>query len=121
MEIERINQTFSICKVEDFSQTDIDAEFCFIGRTDRERSLVCPTSMVPDNAIEQDEGWSAFRICGTLDFSLIGILAKISSALSEAGIGIFALSTFDTDYVLTKTADFERALAVLSAIGYVTH
>lgn len=59
-----------------------------------------------------------FRICGELDFSLIGILAELSSLLAEFDIGIFAISTFNTDYVLTKEKDFDKALKLLARAGY---
>ena len=63
--------------------------------------LVCMTEHVPDNVTERDDGWKAFRIEGVLDFSLIGILSKISALLAENEIGIFAISTYNTDYILT--------------------
>lgn len=88
------------------------------GETDEENSLVCLTNEVPSNVIQRDDGWRAFRIQGVLDFSLIGILAKISVILADNSIPIFALSTYDTDYVLIKEADFEHGLAVLMASGY---
>ena len=74
--------------------------------------MVCLTKDVPSNVIERDDGWKAFYIQGTLDFSLIGILSKISGILAENGIGIFAISTFNTDYVLTKNENYERASKV---------
>lgn len=90
----------------------------FVGKTDDEKSLVCETSLTPPNVMKREDGWRAFRIDGTLDFSLIGILAKISALLADAGIGIFAISTFDTDYILTRAGDFDPALEVLEANGY---
>ena len=95
------------------------ALFCFTGSTNEEFSLVCPTEMVPANTTERDDGWRAFRIVGVLDFSLIGILAGISSVLAENKIGLFAVSTFNTDYILTKEEHFERALDVLRNAGYI--
>ena len=74
--------------------------------------------MAPANTIEREDGWRAFRIEGVLDFSLIGILSKISTLLADAGIGIFAVSTFNTDYILTKAENFERALQILKERGY---
>lgn len=65
-----------------------------------------------------DKTWSAFRIGGVLDFSLIGILSKISNILADNNIGIFAISTYNTDYILTKTTDFQSALRVLEEVGY---
>ncbi len=118
MEIKKIDYDFSVCKVTDYSQVDIDSEYCFIGKTDEEKSLVCITDYVPDNAVECDNGWKAFRIQGTLDFSLIGILSKISTLLAENKIGIFAISTYNTDYILTKKENFDKAINVLSNAGY---
>ena len=95
---------FSVCKVADYSLVNLQAEYCFIGRTDEENSLVCLTQDVPTNAVQRDDGWKAFRIQGVLDFSLIGILSRITSILAEAEVGVFAVSTFNTDYALIKTA-----------------
>ena len=118
MIIETIEHTFSICKVEDFSQVDPNVQFTFISKTDEENSLICPTEMVPSNTIERNDGWKAFRVQGTLDLSLIGILSAISKVLAENGIGIFAISTFDTDYILVKSAQADNAASALVAAGY---
>lgn len=118
MQIKEINKDFSVCKVEDYSKVDLNAEFCFIGKTDEECSLVCLTENVPVNVTDRDDGWKAFRIQGILDFSLIGILSEISKILAENRIGIFAVSTFNTDYILTKKENYERALKVLEKAGY---
>ncbi|MGB4590130.1 MAG: ACT domain-containing protein [Clostridiaceae bacterium] len=118
MQIKIINQDFSVCKVPDLTQVNYSDEFCFIGKTDEELSLVCSTNLVPKNAIECDYGWKAFRIQGILDFSLIGILSKISTLLAENEIGIFAVSTFNTDYILTKEENFEKAIMTLEQNGY---
>lgn len=118
MEIKKINCDFSICKLTDYSLVNLEAEYSFIGKTDEERSLVCLTGDVPPNVTERDDGWKAFRIQGILDFSLIGILSKISGILAENEIGIFAISTFNTDYVLTKKENYQKALEVLSRAGY---
>ena len=118
MEIKRIVYDFSVCKVADYSYANLDAEYSFVGKTDEEKSLVCITKDVPLNVIERDDGWKAFRIQGLLDFSLIGILSKISGILAENKIGIFAISTFNTDYVLTKKENYEKALDVLKDAGY---
>lgn len=118
MELKIIPYPFSVCKVTDYSLVDLKKAYCFIGKTDEENSLVCITEDVPPNATKREDGWRAFRIQGILDFSLIGILSKISSLLAENGIGIFALSTFNTDYILTKENNFEKAIRVLSEAGY---
>lgn len=118
MKLRIIDTEFSVCKVEDYSEIELSQPFVFTGATDEEKSLVCPTTLVPSNTTEREDGWKAFRIEGVLDFSLIGILSKISTLLAENGIGIFAISTFNTDYVLTKTKDFERAIKALESTGY---
>lgn len=118
MEIKIIAHDFTICKIENFSKINFSSEYCFTGKTDEENSLVCKTEDVPDNATDRDDGWKAFRIQGVLDFSLIGILAKISSLLAENEIGIFVISTFNTDYVLVKSENYTKALNVLEGAGY---
>ncbi|MDI9476888.1 MAG: ACT domain-containing protein [Natronincolaceae bacterium] len=119
MKLKIINQNFSICKVKDLSQIDYSDKFYFVGKTDEELSLVCSTDLVPKNAIECDKGWRAFRIQGVLDFSLIGILSKLSTLLAENKVGIFVVSTYNTDYVLIKEENFEKAINVLECNGYV--
>lgn len=120
MDIKKIEKDFSVCKVFDYSQIDIESEYCFIGKTDEENSLVCLTDNVPDNTIECDDGWRAFRIQGVLEFSLIGILSEISTLLADNKIGIFALSTYNTDYILTKKENYNKALEVLSQAGHTS-
>jgi len=109
---------FSVCKVEDYSRLDLGQPFVFTGSTDEEKSLVCPTAIVPQNTVERDDGWKALRIMGILDFSLIGILARISGILAENRIGIFAVSTFNTDYVFVKKSDLGKSVKVLEDAGF---
>ena len=118
MQIKKLDYDFSICKVEDYSGFDLGSKYFFLGRTDEENSLVCLTENVPNNVTERDDGWRAFRIQGILDFSLIGILSQISALLAENKIGIFAVSTYNTDYILTKKENYRKALNVLSDAGY---
>ena len=92
--------------------------FCFTGKTDEENSLVCPEEMVPDHTSDRDDGWKGVRITGQLDFSLIGILARIAEILASNGIGIFAVSTFNTDYIFTKEENFKKAMDALKNAGY---
>lgn len=118
MELKKLRHKFSVCKVEDYSMVDFNQEFCFTGRTEEENSLVCMTEHVPENVTERDDGWRAFRIQGILDFSLIGILARIAGLLAQNEIGIFAVSTYNTDYILTKEENYEKALEILKQAGY---
>ena len=118
MKLEVLPQLFSVCKVADYGGVDLGAPFIFTGATDGEKSLVCPTVLVPANTIARSDGWRAFRVAGPLDFSLVGILASLSKTLADAGVGIFAVSTYDTDYILTKAGDFDRAVAALRGAGH---
>ena len=119
MELQKINRDFSVCKVTDYSKVNLESEYCFIGKTDEENPLVCLTEDVPENITEREDGWRAFRITGVLDFSLIGILAKIASILAEEKIGIFVVSTYNTDYVLVKKENEVKALKCLTREGYL--
>lgn len=119
MEIKKYNQNFTVCKVTDYSEVNFNDEFVFIGKTDDELSLVCITDKVPSNVTERDDGWKMMRVQGVLDFTLIGILSKISAILADNKISIFAVSTFNTDYILVKENVFEKAVSVLSDNGYI--
>lgn len=118
MKIEKISADLSVCKVENYLEVDLSQEYCFIGKTDEENSLVCLTENVPKNVAVRDDGWKAFRVQGTLDFSLIGILSRISAILADNKIGIFAISTYNTDYILVKAENYNDALSVLANAGY---
>ena len=118
MELKKLDYNLTVCKVSSESDIDLTKDFYFIGKTDEELSLVCRTEDTPHNTIERDDGWKGVRIQGILDFSLIGILSKISGILAENKIGIFAVSTYNTDYILVKQENFETALTVLRQSGY---
>lgn len=118
MELKKLPYSFTVCKVKTALDINLNNKFCFIGKTDAEISLVCITEDTPNNTLERVDGWKCFRLQGTLDFSLVGILADISQVLAENGIAIFAVSTFNTDYVLVKQEDFEKSINLLSLKGY---
>lgn len=118
MIIEKLPYDFSICKVGDISGVHTEDEFCFIGKTDEEISVVCLSSSLPDDRTHTDSGWKGMRIQGELDFSLIGILAEISAVLAKAEIGIFVVSTYNTDYIFVKESSFDKAVAALTDSGY---
>jgi hypothetical protein len=111
--------TFAICRLD--PSAPIPAwtlgDFISITRTRDELSMVCAQANVPD-AIRCERGWRALKIEGQLDFALTGILASIATPLADAGISIFALSTFDTDYVLVKAEKLEQAIRVLQKAGH---
>lgn len=118
MQLKKIKADFSVCQISDPKDIDYNQTYCFVSKTDEELSLVCETAHVPVHTINRDDGWKAFRIEGVLDFSLIGILSKISSILADHQIGIFAISTYNTDYILVKKENFEKAQNVLQEKGY---
>ena len=118
MKLKVINEAFSVCKIKSIDEINFEDSFCFVGKTDEELSLVCATKFVPSETIEREDGWRGLRIEGVLDFSLIGILSKLSTILAKEQIGIFAISTFSTDYLLTKEENFEKAVKALEARGY---
>ena len=109
---------YIMCKFPADAFVDLSLPFLFVGKTDHELSVVLPSAAVPDSVLQREDDWKAFRFAGSLDFSLIGILARVSSVLAEHGISIFALSTFDTDYILLKKEHFSKALDLLKAEGY---
>ena len=95
--------------------------FCSLTRTDEELSLVCPAYAIPpelpsDLLIER--GWRALKVAGPLDFSMTGVLASLAFPLAQAGVSIFAISTYDTDYLLVRSDVLERAIQVLGESGH---
>lgn len=117
MTIQVLSQSFTVCQLSKLPE-QICSPFHFLSVTDEEISLVCPTPEVPANTLQREDGWRTFRIAGVLDFSLIGILARISSLLADQSISIYALSTYNTDYVLTKDTQFNHAISTLQSAGY---
>lgn len=118
MQIEILPQPFTVCQVADFAGVDLTGPFTFTARTDEERSLVCPTAQTPKDTLAREDGWRALRVVGALDFGLVGVLAGLASPLAAAGIPIFALSTYNTDYLLLKADCLDRARAVLAGAGH---
>ena len=119
MIIEVLSQNFCVCKVKDTSEIDISDEYVFFAKTDEEISLVCTENRIPPNITDCDMGWKAFRISGTLDFSLVGVLKDIACILADERIPIFAISTYNTDYILVKLEYLEKALNSLMTNGYI--
>jgi hypothetical protein len=92
-------------------------DFYAITGTTEELSVVCPESQVPEK-VRSDRQWRVLKVLGPLDFSLVGILAGISRVLAGAGVSIYAISTFDTDYILLKQDQLEVGLEALRQAGY---
>ncbi len=103
------------------AETDIPAltgNFLSITRTDDELSIVCDAD-IPLKSEKSESGWACIKVLGPLDFGLTGILAKIASVLAEAEISIFAISTYDTDYILVKKETLDFGKDVLLKAGYI--
>ncbi len=116
MEIEIIKGNFSICKLNNIENLSFNNEFTFLAKTDNEISLVCRDEFIPKNCIECELGFKCFRIKGIIDFSVLGLIAKISKILFENKIVIFVISTFNTDYIFVKNKDFEKAISLIKEI-----
>jgi hypothetical protein len=91
--------------------------FVSVTRTAHELSIVCEQASVPSN-ITIEGGWRALMVAGPLDFDLTGILASLTAPLSVAGISVFAIATYDTDYLLIRVRDLPRAANVLREAGH---
>jgi hypothetical protein len=110
--------TFAICRLDPDAPTPDweQGEFVSITRTPEELSIVCRQVDVPDD-VQSEREWRCLRIVGTLDFSLVGVIAMITKAMADASISVFVMSTYDTDYLLVKEADVERAVEALEEVG----
>ncbi len=111
---------YSICRLgpaADIPPWALAGDFFSITRTEAELSLVCSQEVVPDG-VKCEKGWRCIMVVGPLDFSLTGILASLTASLTEVGISVFALSTFDTDYLLVKADNLKRAVLKLQEAGH---
>lgn len=118
LKLEVLAGEFTVCKVTDYGGVNLSDKYCFVGKTPEENSLVCETSRVPANTTVREDGWRALRVAGTLDFALVGILSDLSAVLARQNIGIFAVSTYNTDYIFLKKDRLEAAVSALEAAGY---
>lgn len=111
---------FAICRLAPnvaIPQWAIQSEVYSLTRTAGELSVVCDQRLVPEG-VTVERGWRGMQVKGPLDFSITGILAALAAPLAKAEISLFAISTFDTDYLLVRTAKFEQAIAVLRSAGF---
>ena len=118
MTLQLLNQTFTVCQLNSIAEADLSAPFTFLARTDEEISLVCPVQSCPSGALNRQDGWRCLRIPGVLDFSLIGILARVADCLAKAQVPLFAVSTYNTDYILFREQHSSAALDALKSAGY---
>jgi uncharacterized protein len=114
-------EAFAICRLssdEAVPEWAMLGEFVSITHTSDELSIVCAEENVPSD-VKADRGWRALKVAGPLDLTLTGVLASLATPLAAAQINIFAISTFDTDYLLVKEYNLDRACAVLRQAGQV--
>jgi len=115
-------ETLAVCRLApDAPLPDWAAgEFVSITRTSDELSIVCAEQNVPPS-VRCERGWRCLKVAGPMDLSLTGVLATLAVPLAEARIPLFAVSTYDTDYVLVKEAEVEKAVEVLRREGHTVH
>jgi hypothetical protein len=121
LELSIIPDYLAICRLDAGTRLPewaLVGNFLSVSLTSDETSVVCEEERVPDG-VQADTGWRAFKVVGTLDFNLTGVLVAIAAPLAEAGVGIFAISTYDTDYVLVKRDALEAAISALRAAGHI--
>lgn len=118
--LELMRETLAVCKLP--ANADVpdwlpNTGFVSLTRTPEELSIVCDQDVLPDD-LEKGADWRAIKVQGQLDFALTGILSSIASPLADANISIFAISTFDTDYVLVQQSALDSAVKVLQDVGH---
>ena len=109
----------AVCKLQgnDIPEWACSSTFLNFSITPTEISLVCEESLVPVD-VDAERGWKCLVVDGILDFSLVGIIARVTSVLAEQKISVFVLSTYDTDYILIKNEQFNNAINTLEQAGY---
>lgn len=115
-----LNETFTINKLPQFAEIPSilsNGELCFIFRTDEELTIICPDYMAPNN-VQQELGWRCFKVEGEMKLQEVGVLAAIAEPLAEANVPIFAISTFNTDYVLVMEEHLVNAVQALQKSGH---
>jgi hypothetical protein len=118
--LELLPDVYAVCRLDrdapapDWATSGL---FSSVTRTVAELSVVCPDACVPVG-VKKESGWRVLMVVGPLDFSLTGVLAPLTGPLAREGISVFALSTYDTDYLLVKEEQLGKAIQVLKAEGY---
>ncbi|MBI1354865.1 MAG: ACT domain-containing protein [Acidobacteria bacterium] len=115
MKLQPLEGELAVCRLESHEAVPSWAAggpLVAVTRTAEELSIVCAAAGVPEG-VRAERGWRALCVAGTLDFALVGVLAGLTAPLAQAGISVFAVSTFDTDYLLVKQERFEEALRIL--------
>lgn len=117
MKILLLRDNLSIFQVYSVEDLDLSIKPLHIGVTNDEISVIAPTNTVPSITINRNDGWKMFKVEGVLDFSSVGIVSSISSVLAKAKLSIFSISTYNTDYILVKNNNLDKAIKALNAAG----
>ena len=115
-----VDGTFTVCKLANDTAVPAWAaagDFWSITRTADEVSVVCRQAAVPEG-VRCERDWRCLRVAGTIPFSAVGVLASLAAPLAKAGISVFTVSTFDTDYLFVKEKDWEAAASALRRRGH---
>jgi hypothetical protein len=119
LELSVLPDKLAVCRLDSGDESELKAAtgLFSVTRTAEELSVVCPEQDAPEGS-QVSAGWRALEVSGPIDHTATGVLASIASPLAEAGVPLFPLATFDTDYVLVRDADLGRALEALEAAGH---
>jgi hypothetical protein len=115
-----MNETFTINKLPQFAEIPsilAKGEMCFIARTDEEFCIVCPDFMAPNN-VQQELGWRCLKVEGEMRLQEVGVLSSILQPLADANIPVYAISTFNTDYVFVMEENLVNAVQALQKAGH---
>ena len=118
MRLELLPGTFAICRLTAMEDATPIPSPHFLAVTDDEVSLICHSGVTPASAAAVSDGWRMLRVAGTLDFGLVGVIAELGAILARAGIAIFVMSTYLTDYLMAKAERMDDAIAALQAAGH---
>ncbi len=125
MQLELLSGAHAVCRLEPGAEVPAwasgagEGALISLTRSAEELSVVCPEHLVPDD-LGRSGGWRVLRVAGTLDHGMTGVLSSLASPLAEAAIPIFAVSTFDTDYLLVPARGLDAAIAALAEAGHET-
>lgn len=116
--LQRLRGGFAVCRLRELPPALPPEAVWFLSRTPDEISLVIEAAHIPAGCARVEHGFTALRVAGTLDFALVGVLAELTALLAQAGISVFTVSTYDTDYLLLREMTLSVALAALEAGGW---
>tara|TARA_Y100000588_G_scaffold355121_1_gene410036 strand:- start:71 stop:469 length:399 start_codon:yes stop_codon:yes gene_type:complete len=115
-----LSETFAIHKFSpdaSIPEKILKSNYYSVSKTENELSLVC-SEVIEVQSLQSSKGWKCIKVKGPLDFNMTGFLAGISDILAQGNISIFAISTFDTDYILVRSQDLYPAITKLRQAGY---